>query len=104
MRQRECYVVDDAFQERTLQIEIQKVDILTEAFLVYVQRWLQSQAPLWRVAVPTDGTNENLVLVYPTLISVNVAVGESIDAFCERIRPKVHEAKVEGRRKLGLTW
>jgi len=62
VRHRQCFVVDDyAEPERGLQIEISYSEILTADFLRYVQEWLQKAAPAWRVVIPTDETEENLM-------------------------------------------
>jgi hypothetical protein len=101
VRQKECFIFDNPFQDRTLKIKIEKTEILTEGFLVYVGQWLQSQATLWGVSIPTDNTSENLILVYPRG-RINAEAEKQTAHFCLEIRPKLHDANVQARRQVEL--
>ncbi len=105
VRKRQCYVVDDyAEPERMLQIEIEYLDIFTRAFLQYVQEWLRAKAPLWRVAIPTDDTDKNLVFVYPQGIRINPEAEADLDGFIERIKPAFQAAIKKARLAVGIEW
>jgi hypothetical protein len=104
VRQRECYVVDLAQSERTLQVEVVQVKILTDAFLIYLQQWLRTEAPQWRIAIPTDGSDENLILVYPEKIRINPVAEMNLEGFCREIQPGMQKTMAEERRRLGLDW
>jgi len=104
VRKRECFVVDQIFEDHTLQIEIEKSHLLNRGFLVHAQKWLQEKANSWRIAIPTDDTAENLILVYPNVIRINPPAEQDIEKFCEQIQLKLHEANVRARAKVGLNW
>jgi len=105
IQKRQCFVVDDySIPERTLQIEVSDVNILTFEFLVYVQEWLRNEAANWRVGIPTDDNVDTVILIYPDAIRINLEAEKDIEKFCEEIRPGTEAAIKRARRELGLDW
>jgi hypothetical protein len=105
VRKRQCFVVDSySTPERTLQIEIGHVEILTTEFLDFVQEWLRNEAPSWRVAIPTDDNVDTVILIYPQAIKVNPQAESDLATFCKKIQPATDEANKRARKELGLDW
>jgi hypothetical protein len=105
VRKRQCFVVDDyAIPERTLQIQIKDLEILTTEFLNYVQDWVRQEAPSWRVAIPTDDNVDTLILIYPEHIKINPEAENDLSKFCESIRPGMLQAIKNHFAELGADW
>jgi hypothetical protein len=105
IRKRQCFVLDAySSPERTLQIEVSDVQILTAEFLFYVQQWVRTDAPNWRVCIPTDDNVDTLILVYPRAVRINPEAEKDIEAFCHEIQPGTAAAMKRARRELGLDW
>jgi len=85
-----------------MKIIIEVAEVLRISFLQYIQEWLRSEARLWRVAIPTDNTAENLILIYPEVIKINEAAEQNIPYFLEVIRPRLAQIILEGRRQFNL--
>jgi len=102
--QSHCWVEGDyAEPERTLKIIIAVDEVLTVGFLRFVQEWTRKEAPLWRVSVPTDNTDENLILVYPDAIRVNPIAESNLEAFVAKVRPCLAALIEDGRKQFGLS-
>jgi hypothetical protein len=101
--QRHC-CVDRALPEteRTLKIIIEVADVLSVSFLVFVQQWLREQAPLCRVAVPVDNTDQNLILIYPEAIRINEPAEANLGQFIESMPPQLTAMIENGFQQLGL--
>jgi hypothetical protein len=76
--------------------------VLGLGFLRYLQQWLQTEARLWRVAIPTDNTDENLILVYPEEIKINESAERDLTNFLISIRPRLAEVIAKGREQFNL--
>lgn len=101
--QRHLHVDGDyADPERSLLITIEVSGVLTTGFLGYVQQWLRVQTRMWRVFIPTDNTDANMVVVYPETICVNPEAESNLAAFLEGIRPRLEALIQQGRREFGL--
>jgi hypothetical protein len=105
VRTRQCFVWDDySDPERTLVLQVQDMRIFNIAFLQYVQEWLQRDALHWRVAIPTDGRQANLIYIYPSTIRVNPQAEADLKSFIEDIKPAFEESNRRSRREVGLEW
>jgi hypothetical protein len=101
--QRHCCVEGDfAEPERTIKIVIEVADVLTVDFLQFVQQWLREKGALWRVSIPTDNTDSNLILVYPDTIRINEQAESDVKEFLKTIRPSLAKLIEEGRRRFGI--
>jgi hypothetical protein len=102
-RQRHC-CVDKTYPEteRTLKIIIEVAEVLTAHFLRFVQQWLRQEAPLWRVSIPVDTTDESVILVYPNVIRVNPTAEGHLEAFIEEVRPRLALLIEQGQKKFGI--
>lgn len=88
--QRHCYVEGECFRsQRTLKISICVPDVLTLDLLKFLQDWLQKEAPLWRIIVPTDNTDENAIVVYPHTIRFALLSENDLEKFLCKMRPKL---------------
>jgi len=83
--------------ERTLTVIIGVAQVLSLGFLKFIQTWLQREARAWRIAVPIDNTDENLVLVYAEEIRINAAAEQDLPAFIQGARPLLHRTIYEGQ-------
>jgi hypothetical protein len=100
--QRHCWVEDYAQPERTLTITIGVSEVLSCNFLRFVQGWLREYGRQWRVAVPVDNTDQNLILVYPEAIRINSQAEADLEAFVRSARPRLERTIEQGRRFYGL--
>jgi hypothetical protein len=101
--ERHCWVDGDyAEPERTLKIIIAVSDVLTISFLRFIQDWLRKSARSWRVAVPTDNQDENLILIYPEAIRANPGAEADLELFVAHSRPRLQSLIDQGRRFYGL--
>jgi len=88
--------------ERTLKISILVGDMLATKLLEFVQRWLQQEATLWRVAIPVDNTKDNLILIYPQGVRINPTAEADFDGFISQVRPRLAMLIEEGRKQTGV--
>ncbi|MCP5524580.1 MAG: hypothetical protein H7A46_23880 [Verrucomicrobiales bacterium] len=93
---------DYARPERSLTIYVSVAEALTFGLLKFVQDWLQKEARLWRVFIPTDNTDENLIVVYPEAIRANPEAEANLPDFVQRIRPSLATVIEEGRKQFGI--
>jgi hypothetical protein len=97
-----CLDGDYAAPERSLKIIIEVPEALTVGLLKFVQAWLRKEGRLWRVFVPTDNTDENLIVVYPETICVNPQAEADLAAFVRQVRPRLVALIEQGRKEFGL--
>jgi hypothetical protein len=98
VKKRDCYVRGDVLShDRTQQVIVTNCDILERAFLEYLQQWLRGDWRSWRIELPTDETDESLILVYPDVIRVNPSAEADLDTFLNEIKPKIREADSRAR-------
>ena len=97
-----CVEGDFAEPERTIKVTIEVAGVLSMGFLKFVQQWLQNSAPSWRISIPTDNTNKNLILVYPNAIRINPEAEADLDRFLTKIGPKLAKLIEDGRRRFNI--
>jgi hypothetical protein len=89
----ECYVRGDSFGDKTQQIEIVRPQVVTPAFLTYLQDWLRSDWHSWRVLVSTYLELEDLIVVYPEAICINPAAETDLETGLKNIRHRMLRLK-----------
>jgi len=93
VKERECNVLTPHWRpDRTHHIEIRRVEILDRRFLQHVQAWIMEKGKIWRVSIPTDDTDENLIMVYSEKIAINEHAERNLDEFLHMIRPLLQKA------------
>jgi hypothetical protein len=97
-----CVEGDYAEPERTIKVMIYVAEVLTVGFLRFLQEWLQKEAPLWRISVPTDNTDENLIMVYPEMLKINPRAEADVASFIAQARPRLAQLIQEEGTQMGL--
>jgi len=91
----DCYVRGDNLVDRTEQVCITNSKILTPELLKYIQKFLRSGWPDWRIMIAI-GAPEEHIMIYPDVIRINPAAEADLEGFCEKIRPQLETQLKEG--------
>ena len=81
----DCYVQGDNFGDRTQAVHICNPAVLTPELLKYIQQFLRSDWPRWRVIIYVGGPNEHVV-IYSDIIKINPNDENDLAGFCQRMQ------------------
>jgi hypothetical protein len=100
------YVVGDEMVDRTLRVEMPRIECLTDTFVEAVQRDVLAKHTLWRVMIPGE-SEDTVVMIYPTVVRAGADINgvnwrSNLRTIISRIKT-IREAS-EGPRRRQLEY